>query len=227
MFKRIYIMRCGNSFKIGVSNNTLERIRTLQCGNPIKIELVYESDYMQNAYQVESTLHRELDEQKIKGEWFALSDLQRVIDIISSKANKATANEMENVKRKECKIEFDRDFFFPFLKELRSEGLQAETERLRKENIELENFWKNIMGESVPNIYTNLIYRTLFGKTAKELEKEYDVKPKEYLRDCFTGTDLEKVQSMEMLVSSLINCGWGYEQIKSFISENSMKQIAG
>lgn len=77
-----------------------------------------------------------------------------------------------------------------------------------------------------PN-YTNLIYRTLFGKTAKELEKEYDVKSKEYLRDYFTGTDLEKVQSMEMLVSSLINCGWGYEQIKSFISENSMKQIAG
>lgn len=77
-----------------------------------------------------------------------------------------------------------------------------------------------------PN-YTNLIYRTLFGKTAKELEQEYGVKPKEFLRDCFTGSDLEKVQSMEMLVSSLINCGWGYEQIKSFISENSMKQIAG
>lgn len=77
-----------------------------------------------------------------------------------------------------------------------------------------------------PN-YTNLIYRTLFGKSAKELEQEYGVKPKEYLRDCFTGSDLEKVQSMEMLVSSLINCGWGYEQIKSFISENSLKQIAG
>lgn len=77
-----------------------------------------------------------------------------------------------------------------------------------------------------PN-YTNLIYRTLFGNSAKELEQEYGVKPKEYLRDYFTGSDLEKVQSMEMLVSSLINCGWGYEQIKSFISENSMKQIAG
>lgn len=76
-----------------------------------------------------------------------------------------------------------------------------------------------------PN-YTNLIYRTLFNKTAKELEQEYGVKPKEHLRDHFTGSDLEKVQSMEMLVSSLINCGWGYEQIKNFISENSLKQIA-
>lgn len=43
-----------------------------------------------------------------------------------------------------------------------------------------------------PN-YTNLIYRTLFGKTAKELEKEYGVKPKENLRDFFTGNDLEQV----------------------------------
>ena len=55
-----------------------------------------------------------------------------------------------------------------------------------------------------PN-YTNLIYRNLFGKTAKELESDYGVKAKENLRDFFTGDDLAKVQSMEMLVSSLIN----------------------
>lgn len=76
-----------------------------------------------------------------------------------------------------------------------------------------------------PN-YTNLIYRTLFGKNAKELEQEYGVKAKENLRDFFTGEDLAKVQSAEMLVSSLINCGWGYEQIKNFVQENSMKMIA-
>lgn len=76
-----------------------------------------------------------------------------------------------------------------------------------------------------PN-YTNLIYRTLFEKTAKELEHEYGVKSKENLRDFFTGEDLEKVQSMEMLVSSLINCGWGYEQIKEFIQKETLKMIA-
>lgn len=76
-----------------------------------------------------------------------------------------------------------------------------------------------------PN-YTNMIYRTLFGKTAKELEKEYEVKSRENLRDYFTGSDLEKVQSMEMLVSSLINCGWGYEQIKEFIQSQTVEMIA-
>lgn len=76
-----------------------------------------------------------------------------------------------------------------------------------------------------PN-YTNLIYRNLFGKTAKELENDYGVKAKENLRDFFTGDDLAKVQSMEMLVSSLINCGWGYQQIKEFIQNEATKMIA-
>lgn len=75
-----------------------------------------------------------------------------------------------------------------------------------------------------PN-YTNLIYRTLFNKTAKELEQNYGVKAKENLRDFFTGEDLERVQSMEMLVSSLINCGWGYAEIKEFIEKENVKMI--
>lgn len=75
-----------------------------------------------------------------------------------------------------------------------------------------------------PN-YTNLIYRTLFNKTAKELEQEYGVKSKENLRDFFTGEDLSRVQSMEMLISSLINCGWGYSEIKEFVQNNTRKMI--
>ena len=73
--------------------------------------------------------------------------------------------------------------------------------------------------------YTNLIYRSLFGKTAKELESQYEVKAKETLRDFFTAADLEKVQELEMLVSSLINCGWGYQQIKEFIQTQTQNML--
>jgi len=31
---------------------------------------------------------------------------------------------------------------------------------------------------------------------------------------------------MEMLVSSLINCGWGYQQIKEFVQREATKMIA-
>lgn len=77
-----------------------------------------------------------------------------------------------------------------------------------------------------PN-YTKLIYKTLFGKTVKELQEQYGVKGKESIRDYVTADELAQIEAMEMLVSSLINCGWGYDQIKSFIQENNVKQLAG
>lgn len=67
-----------------------------------------------------------------------------------------------------------------------------------------------------PN-YTKMIYRTVFGKTLKELLAEFGVKPKESIRDYMTAEQLKEVESMEMLVSSLINLGMGYDEIKGFI----------
>lgn len=77
-----------------------------------------------------------------------------------------------------------------------------------------------------PN-YTKLIYKTIFGKTMKELQEQYGVKGKESIREYVTADELKQIESMEMLVSSLISCGWGYDQIKGFIQENSTKMLAG
>lgn len=74
--------------------------------------------------------------------------------------------------------------------------------------------------------YTNCIYEVLFGKDASQLRTEYGIGKKENLRDCFTKEELQNVQRMEYLVSGLIACGWGYQQIKSFISENNTKMIS-
>ena len=74
--------------------------------------------------------------------------------------------------------------------------------------------------------YTNCIYKVLFGKDASQLRTEYGIGKKENLRDCFTKEDLQNVQRMEYLVSGLIACGWGYQRIKSFISENNTKMIS-
>ncbi|MBS4931097.1 MAG: Rha family transcriptional regulator [Clostridiales bacterium] len=76
-----------------------------------------------------------------------------------------------------------------------------------------------------PN-YTKLIYKTLFGKGMSELKEQYGVKGKETIRDYLTSEELRQVESMEMLVSSLINCGWGYEQIKEFIQKETLKLTA-
>ena len=69
--------------------------------------------------------------------------------------------------------------------------------------------------------YTNCIYKVIFGKNAKALREEYGVEKNESLRDCFTAEELQAIQSMERLISGLIDCGWGYEQIKEFIQKNN------
>lgn len=65
--------------------------------------------------------------------------------------------------------------------------------------------------------YTDMVYRTLFGRTAKQLREEKRLSTKDNLRDFLTEEDLKAVQSKEMLVSGLIDCGWGYSQIRDFL----------
>ena len=75
--------------------------------------------------------------------------------------------------------------------------------------------------------YTNCIYKALFGKNAKQLREELGIGKQENLRDYLSAEELKAIQSMKCLVSGLIDCGWGYDQIKEFIQKNNvMMQIA-
>ena len=62
---------------------------------------------------------------------------------------------------------------------------------------------------------------------ANQLREKFGIGKKESLRDCFTQEELRAVQSMECLVSGLVDCGWQYDQIKAFIEKNNaLKQLA-
>ena len=74
--------------------------------------------------------------------------------------------------------------------------------------------------------YTDVIYKSLFGKTAKQFRDEFCISKKDNLRDCFAEEDLKKIQNAEMLVSSLIGYGWGYNEIKEFIMNKAVNKIA-
>ncbi len=65
--------------------------------------------------------------------------------------------------------------------------------------------------------YTNIIYKSIFGKDAKHLRGEYGITDKEELRNCFNLAELKKIQNAEMLVSSLVEYGWEYDEIKEFL----------
>lgn len=74
--------------------------------------------------------------------------------------------------------------------------------------------------------YTNCIYKILFEMNANQLREHFGISKQDSLRDCFSAEELSMIQSMERMISGLVDCGWGYEQIKAFISENNVKKIA-
>lgn len=74
--------------------------------------------------------------------------------------------------------------------------------------------------------YTNCIYKALFGTDAKHLREKFGIGKKDNLRDCFTAEELKQVESMECLVSGLVDCGWDYDRIKAFIENTNTKRIA-
>lgn len=76
------------------------------------------------------------------------------------------------------------------------------------------------------SLYTNIIYKSIFDKNAAQLREEYGIAKSENLRDCFSEEELKAVQSVEMCISSLIGFGWGYDEIRDFISTQHLKKLS-
>ena len=72
--------------------------------------------------------------------------------------------------------------------------------------------------------YTNCIYKVLFGLNASQLREQYGIGKKDSLRDCFSSEELRAVQSMECMVSGLVDCGWEYDKVKDFIRQNNTQR---
>lgn len=75
------------------------------------------------------------------------------------------------------------------------------------------------------SLYTDLIYKAVFGKNAKQLREEYGITKHDNLRDLFAQEELAKVKSVEMVVGGLVDCGWGYDDVKDFITNSTRKLI--
>lgn len=73
--------------------------------------------------------------------------------------------------------------------------------------------------------YTNVIYKVLFGMNAAQLREKYQIRVSDNLRDYFTQEELRAVQSMECLVSGLVDCGWEYTAVKDFITKTNAHNL--
>ena len=74
--------------------------------------------------------------------------------------------------------------------------------------------------------YTNIVYKAVFGKDAARLREEHGITKSDNLRDLFSEEELKKIQNVEMLISGLIGCGWGYDDIRDFVLKQNNLQLS-
>lgn len=80
-------------------------------------------------------------------------------------------------------------------------------------------------GNAYSNYTDHIVYKQVFGMMASELREKYGIGKRDNLRDCFTQEELKKVQNAEMLVSSLMEYGWSFAEIKEFVLKRANKLI--
>lgn len=80
----VYLMRAGqNHYKIGIAADVMKRIKGVQTGNPLHIELVA-AVWLTEAQVAENALHRWLEDHKADGgrEWFELTP-EKALELIA------------------------------------------------------------------------------------------------------------------------------------------------
>ena len=79
-------------------------------------------------------------------------------------------------------------------------------------NIEIPKFYhyKN---------FTDLIYKTLYGKSSKVIRNENGLEPDANIRLCISQEDLKKVEKVEEEIVVLLSYGFDYSKIKSLLEK--------
>ena len=133
----VYLMKSGDCYKIGIAENPEERRETLALGNP-NIRLLYASEPVSNAREIELKLHEFFSSYSIGREWFESIDASSCINKIKEFIKNYGKFEKEEYEFKELYITDlqtgKRESFTDALNRIREE-----TEEIREEN---EMLWK-------------------------------------------------------------------------------------
>lgn len=84
----VYVVQSGTAIKVGKATNVYERVATLQCGNPVTLELLHA---LPGDYELESRLHRDLRPHRIRNEWFDGPACEKTLQFIGDLAEKLLA----------------------------------------------------------------------------------------------------------------------------------------
>ncbi len=217
--KRIYVAEYNGNFKIGVSNNVETRIRQLICGCPT-IKLVYKSDFISNAFELEVVLHNIYKDKNVGGEWFSKVDIDEITEIIEKHGNVVDYEKCKKEENKEIESSI-RYFSDKFLVIPKSDSAEDDRnmsiEELKYENEQISKFGIAISGADVPNIYSDLIYDILFGKNTKQLIEEYKTGEFESFRKHLSEEQNATIRKYTCIIGEMINTYWTFDKIKNFM----------
>ncbi|AGK95176.1 Rha family transcriptional regulator [Clostridium pasteurianum] len=128
------------------------------------------------------------------------------------------------MKNTEKVVEFKFNLVKQFF-EMREEFTKRRIERVHgKEQ-------RNILTEAIDKLpdsphkamkykhFTDLVYKTLFGKSSKDLKLQFGIGKSGNLKDYFDKEQLARVAKLEQQVAALIDLGLDYKEIKSMIQK--------
>jgi len=71
--------------------------------------------------------------------------------------------------------------------------------------------------------YTDLVYKIVFNKNAKQLREEFGITKKDNLRDRFSATENERIDKLEQQIGSMVELGYDYRTIKDALTRKYLK----
>ena len=89
----IYFIRSGEEIKIGRSQNIKNRLKELQTGNQVDLELLYIIENVEESF--EKHIHSICSKFHLRGEWFMMDALTHLLKHPYYKENMKKPNQLE------------------------------------------------------------------------------------------------------------------------------------
>ena len=206
--KKIYVMKSGDAYKIGVSIEPESRLKNLKIGNPY-LKLVYQSQNLSNGYAVEALIHKKISSHKISNEWFAGIDeneIVRIVDeIVSSEGKTENKNIDKNSSANPTIIYFVSNGKRISIEEYANQ-IEKEIKDMQIENAEIDKFAYSLKGYYVPNVFTDTILMSVFKTNSiTEIQEMLGITISGNIYSLFPEDIESEVRRLERLSVLLIN----------------------
>lgn len=109
--------------------------------------------------------------------------------------------------------------FFTMRQELQRRAIERETElNYRKElTTKIQSLLGNEQHKYIA--FTQMLYKTVFGKSVNELREYYDADKKKSPKDFMPAEDLQRLKVAEQKAVTLLELGYDYYQVKEKLNE--------